>query len=283
MLLIIFLLFLPVNADLNVFTSINKNGTNTFFVKHKNIITDDNRNFFKINCHDIFNEIKGKWPTDCWYKEPTKNFNLYKTYKWDEVETHLILERIEEKERKVENFVVAIQNCTNKSNFTINCRSSNSVILTNKISNKKVSTENTGLKIGVKNNFIIENDVEISHNHLMGEEKTESLGHKFSFNSEVSVQVEPGQNAVIKYMSKKIKNIFSLKYRSYLTGHITANYYPAWQGHHFYAYIIPVHNFEKSFEEELSFDGFLHTESSIVVEGGIATRISNIINVDGIN
>ena len=217
-------------------SSVSASGTD------QHVITDTEVNSFGVQdrpLKDAIGKYFGKAPNDAYLHSPTPWNDLYKTYKWPQVETVLVPESATITGIGAQPTIVATQKFTNSSKVkgTFNVGISQQV--TNTVSNtwSQTDTITVGQKITYKVGFLGSGgggETSLSYAHSWGESKTESLAITVGTTSGVSVTLDPGESVTAQLSASRGTMNVRIVYKAYLIGATAINYNPTYRDHHFW-------------------------------------------------
>lgn len=208
----------------------------------QHVITSDERDTFKLGdvpLKDAVNAYFGQRPKDAYLSSPTPWGDLYKTYKWPQVQTVLAVEKAEILGITSQPVIVKTQEF---SNHTSNKATFN-VSISDQVQNTTTSTWSVGgtlsitqeITVGV--NFIGEGEAgrDLSYSQSWGVGGEHSKSITIGSTAGVSVDLKPGES--IKAALSASRGVLKARvvYKSYLIGSTAVNYDKGYKGHHFWA------------------------------------------------
>ena len=208
-----------------------------------NIIANPERGSFGIGSDsDLKGAVEkdfGKWPTDAYLHSPTPWGDLYKSYGWEQVQRVLRPVRAQILDITSKPAILASKTLTNNSDFPTTFTTSISEQVTNTVSNtwsnsSKIKFEQSikyevgflGTGGGGETKFGFEQD--------WGKSNTVSKSTTVGTETGVSVQLQPGESAVVELSASSGNMRIRITYEAYLRGLTAVNYNPPYQGHHFW-------------------------------------------------
>ena len=221
-------------------SSLNASGS----VQH--IITDKERIAFGLDDGKLkaaINAYYGKAPSDAFLHSPTPWNDLYKTYKWPQVQMVLGVQSAEILGITSEPVIVKTQEFANNSSraATFNVAISESVNNTSSSNWTKSGTLSIGEKVSYGISFLGsegKGETSLSYSHTWGEGGQESKSITVGSTSGVSVVLDPGECIIAELSASRGVMKVRIRYNAFLTGSTAVNYYPAYKGHHFYHFPI---------------------------------------------
>ena len=218
-------------------SSVQASGT----VRH--VITDEERTTFHIGDKQLKDAVKadfGKSPNDAYLHSNTPWGDLYKTYKWPQVQMVLFVQDAKILGITSEPVIVKTQEFANNSSqkATFNVEISESVNNTTSSTWSKVSTLTIGQKFSYDVNFLGSGgggETSMSYSEAWGSGGAKSKSIALGSTCGVTVELDPGESVVARLSASRGTMKVQIRYKAYLTGMTAVNYNPTWKGHHFWA------------------------------------------------
>ena len=212
----------------------------------QHIITDAERNLFGLADKQLKAAVKayyGKEPNDVFLHSPTPWSDLYKTYKWQQVQLVMAAQSAEVLDITSEPVIVKSQEFENNSSrpatFTVGI--SESVTNTSTSSWSKGGSISIGEKVsyGISiKGFEGKGETSLSYTQTWGVGGTESRSVTVGSTSGVTIELQPGEGIIAELSASRGVMKARIWYIAYLTGCTALNYYPPYKGHHFYCFPI---------------------------------------------
>jgi hypothetical protein len=227
-----------VNAGLDAATSSVQASGNVIHV-----ISDVERNTFNINDANLKQLVLksfGKAPNDAYLHSDTPWGDLYKTYKWPQVQVNLVVQSASILGITSEPQIVNTQKFSNNSSVKGNFN----VAITQQVNNTSQSSWSSsdkisvGQKISYSIGFLgegVKGETSLNYEHSWGKGGSESKSVTIGTSSGVSVSLDPGESILAELSASRGVMKVRLVYNAYLTGVSAVNYNPTYKGHHFYA------------------------------------------------
>lgn len=207
------------------------------------VITDSERSIFGITDSHLKEAVSayfGKSPNDAYLHSPTPWGDLYKTYGWPQVQSHLEVISSEVLGLTSEPVGLATRKFTNNGTTPATFSADLSDTVTE--STETNWSETHGLEVGQTISYGVEfsgvnigGETSMSYTSEFGRGGSQSKEVSVSATSGVSFTLDPGKSATVNLSASRGTLKIEVKYRVSLTGDTAVNYNPTYKGHHFWA------------------------------------------------
>ncbi|KAJ8708079.1 hypothetical protein PYW08_010445 [Mythimna loreyi] len=214
----------------------------TYSGSETDLITDDDRNSFKIGKNNLYSAVQqhlGKRPSDVYLKSPTPWGDLYTSYNWEPVKRELSIKSATVKSLTKNPIIVMTQDFENSSNQTIKVNTG----ISHTIENTLTTSWSREKEITVSQEIEYEFNVGIAKakgvtafsfaaTWGVSEEKTKT--EVIGTTSGMEVELKPGE-AVTAVLSASAGYLeVEVEHKASLRGNLAVNYKKKHRSHHFW-------------------------------------------------
>ncbi|XP_063384751.1 spherulin-2A-like [Cydia fagiglandana] len=207
-------------------SSVTINGTD------RNIISDIEMKSFNMTTSKLMAAVRaysGGRPEGVFVKSPTPWGNLYEKFNWTEVTRVTDVKRAEIINFATEVVTLSKYNCINQSNSTvIVCDIKTDV-------NNYVSNNFTGKRMSINADYNV-NLVNLNRKLVLRLGVNNFTEDAMNLQIEDKISLKPSQSAVYVLNATKVNIDVLVDYESSVFGHVAANFYLRYKGHHFWVY-----------------------------------------------
>ncbi|MGQ0604469.1 MAG: ETX/MTX2 family pore-forming toxin [Anaerolineales bacterium] len=208
----------------------------------QHVIEKKERTTFKLGDKQLKNAVKayfGKSPSDAYLCSPTPWNDLYKRYRWPQVQVVLVVQSAEILGITSEPVIVKTQEFVNRSSR----KATFTVSISESVNNTTSSNWSTGgtLSIGQKFSYGVKflgadakGETSLSYSRSWGVGGQESKSITVGSTSGLSVELGPGEAVLAELSASRGVMKVRIRYNAYLSGSTALNYYPKYKGHHFF-------------------------------------------------
>lgn len=210
----------------------------------QHVITDNEIASFGLNdaaLKEAVNKYFGRAPNDAYLKSPTPWNDLYKTYRWPQVQTVLVANSAQVLSLTSNPAIVKTTVLKNNSNKTANFNASVNDNVTNTIETNWNITTNVEVSETIEYSVELEGLVNIggsttwSFGMSFGEGGSKSQSISIGSDQGVSVDLDPGEAVEAQLVVSEGELKARIFYDVYLIGSTAINYNPTYKDHHFWA------------------------------------------------
>lgn len=233
----------PFNVQINPGEN-QASSTVTVTGSDQHIITDNERSLFGITdgpLKDAIGRYFGKPPNDAFVESPTPWNDLYSTYGWQQVQTTVRPISSSILKWTSQPLIVATQkflnNSTKAGDFNVSISEQQANTTESNWSVTKTVDVTQTINYGIQ--FLGsggDGSTSLSYSHALGKGWSESQTTTLGSSQAVNVNLGPGQSVLAQLSASKGTIIVQVAYEATLSGSTAVNYYPTYQGHHFWSF-----------------------------------------------
>ncbi len=209
------------------------------------VIKDEERASFNIatdqDLKNAFGRLIGRNPDDVFLRSPTRWGDLYKSYNWPQVETHISVKDITVTEISSEPSIIATKTFENNSSQKATYNTSITETIANTTGSNWTNSDKVSKGFSIKASIAvvpkvvnIESGFTYSYDQTWGIGGTTSQATTLGSATGVSVELNPGESVIAQLTATKGKLKVRIRYKAYLTGYVVSNYSSVYNGHHFW-------------------------------------------------
>eukprot|EP00026_Physarum_polycephalum_P013762 Phypoly_transcript_14202.p1 GENE.Phypoly_transcript_14202~~Phypoly_transcript_14202.p1 ORF type:complete len:319 (+),score=28.00 Phypoly_transcript_14202:97-957(+) len=208
-------------------------------------MTDGDRKAFQLDGDNLYRAVeryRGRWPTGAWVRSPAivAKKDLYQEYAykgWRQVVTKLEpISSVIHHPNTTKTVVVTSKLSNTHSSVAgeffanLSNETTNSTTTSWSSSHGIEASQSVSYSIG-----IVDGESSFGYNYQWGRGGEETSSSSVSLVTGVTVTLQPGESATVRLLADQGWARVTTRYRATVSGHVTQNYNPPFEDHHFWA------------------------------------------------